>query len=121
MTDVFLAMYSVVSPVSFENVRNKWMPELKHYCPDVPVILVGTKIDLRNDPDVIERLKERSYIPKTHEDGVTLAKEISAHSYAECSALTQEGLTNVFHTAVRAVIGKQAVKPSKRSKSCTLL
>lgn len=40
-TDVFLICYSVVSPSSFDNVTSKWYPELKHHCPDAPIILVG--------------------------------------------------------------------------------
>ncbi|CAG2120627.1 unnamed protein product, partial [Medioppia subpectinata] len=46
-TDVFLICYSVVNPSSFENVRIKWFPEVRHHCPDKPIILVGTKLDLR--------------------------------------------------------------------------
>lgn len=40
-TDVFLVCYSVASPSSFENVTSKWYPEIKHHCPDAPLILVG--------------------------------------------------------------------------------
>lgn len=40
-TDVFLICFSVASPSSFENVTSKWYPEIKHHCPDAPIILVG--------------------------------------------------------------------------------
>jgi GTPase SAR1 family protein len=40
-TDVFLICFSVTSPSSFENVTSKWYPEIKHHCPDAPMILVG--------------------------------------------------------------------------------
>lgn len=40
-TDVFLICFSVASPSSFENVTSKWYPEIKHHCPDAPMILVG--------------------------------------------------------------------------------
>ena len=55
-TDVFLICYSVVNPVSFENVRAKWSPEIKHNNPDTPVVLVGTKIDLLNDKQIVRKL-----------------------------------------------------------------
>ena len=40
-TDVFLICFSVVSPSSHENVVTKWNPEIKHHCPDAPVLVVG--------------------------------------------------------------------------------
>merc|ERR1719187_2647882 len=45
-TDVFLVCLSVVSPSSFENVREKWVPEITHHCPKTPFLIVGTQIDL---------------------------------------------------------------------------
>ena len=42
-TDVFLICFSVVSPSSFENVTSKWCPEIKHHCPDAPILLIGKK------------------------------------------------------------------------------
>jgi Ras-related C3 botulinum toxin substrate 1 len=43
-TDVFVLCFSVISPTSFTNITNKWMPEIRHHCPDKPVILCGKKI-----------------------------------------------------------------------------
>ena len=47
-----------MNPASFENVRAKWYPEVRHHCNNVPLILVGTKLDLRDDADTINKLKE---------------------------------------------------------------
>ena len=57
--DVFLICFSLVNPASFENVRAKWYPEVRHHCNNVPLILVGTKLDLRDDADTINKLKEK--------------------------------------------------------------
>uniref|UniRef100_A0A6B2LVM6 Uncharacterized protein n=1 Tax=Arcella intermedia TaxID=1963864 RepID=A0A6B2LVM6_9EUKA len=46
-TNVFLVAFSVVSPESFSKVRTYWHPEVTHHCPGVPLVLVGTKVDLR--------------------------------------------------------------------------
>ncbi|GFZ10446.1 RHO-related protein from plants 2 [Actinidia rufa] len=42
--DVFLLAFSLISKASYENVAKKWIPELRHYAPGVPIILVGTKL-----------------------------------------------------------------------------
>uniref|UniRef100_A0A3B4AU79 Uncharacterized protein n=1 Tax=Periophthalmus magnuspinnatus TaxID=409849 RepID=A0A3B4AU79_9GOBI len=51
-TDVILMCFSVDSPDSLENIPEKWVPEVKHFCPNVPIILVANKKDLRHDEDV---------------------------------------------------------------------
>jgi Ras-related C3 botulinum toxin substrate 1 len=118
-TDVFLICFSLVSPASFENVRAKWYPEVSHHCPHTPIILVGTKLDLRDDKETTEKLKEKKLAPINHPQGLQMAKEISAVKYLECSALTQKGLKTVFDEAIRAVLNP--VKPSKKKKSGCIL
>ncbi|TPX64489.1 hypothetical protein SpCBS45565_g05892 [Spizellomyces sp. 'palustris'] len=118
-TDVFLICFSLVSPPSFENVRTKWYPEISHHAPNTPIILVGTKLDLREDKETIEKLREKRMAPITYPQGLQMAKEIGAVKYLECSALTQKGLKNVFDEAIRAVLCP--VVPSKRTKKCLIL
>ena len=47
MQDVFIICFSVADSNSFDNVLEKWHPEVNHYCPRVPIVLVGTKVDVR--------------------------------------------------------------------------
>ena len=103
-TDVFLICFSLESPASFENVREKWYPEVRHHDLDVPTILVGTKLDLRKDIGTIEKLKKNKQAPITRPQGLAMAKHMGAVRYLECSALTTEGLKNVFDKAVLTVI-----------------
>ena len=42
-TDVILMCFSIDSPDSLDNIPEKWTPEVKHFCPNVPIILVGNK------------------------------------------------------------------------------
>jgi small GTP-binding protein len=46
-TDVFMVIYSVDNPTSLKNVKEKWVPEVRHYSPNAALILVGTKLDTR--------------------------------------------------------------------------
>ncbi|XP_012731565.1 ras-related C3 botulinum toxin substrate 1-like [Fundulus heteroclitus] len=121
-TDVFLICFSVVSPASFENIRLKWNEELTQHCPGTPKILVGTKLDLRENQATVQALNERNLSPITYPQGLAMTKEIGAVKYVECSALTQHGLKTVFDEAVRAVLYAQPSKnPKKKKKKCTLL
>jgi len=124
--------FSLISPSSFENIKIRWYPELQHHCPGTPCLLVGTKLDLRDDAAVIEGLKNQNLAPITKEQGESLCKELNASGYVECSALTQKGLKQVFDEAARVVVGKQHKsklegssstdsKQKKKKKTCIII
>ena len=121
-TDVFLVCFSITSPISFENVKSKWFPEIEHHAPDVPFIIVGTKLDLRDDEETLSKLAAKKLAPITTEEGNALARELGAFRYLECSALTQRGLKSAFDEAIRCTIDAKESKPKKKSKKiCSLL
>ena len=73
-TDIFLVCYSTDSRTSFENIRQKWIPEVRHHCPDTPIVLLGLKNDLRNGEGGGDgRLMDSHIAPK---EGQDLANEI---------------------------------------------
>jgi len=109
-----------VSPSSFENAKTKWWPEVSHHAPDTPILLVGTKLDLREDPEMNARLRDRRMAPITYSQAVQMAKEIRAVRYLECSALTQKGLKGVFDEAIRCVLSPAPIKRRKAS-NCLVL
>ncbi|KAK2864019.1 hypothetical protein Q7C36_003173 [Tachysurus vachellii] len=112
-TDVFLICFSVVNPASFYNVQEEWVPELKSCMPHVPYILIGTQIDLRDDPKTLARLLQMKEKPLTYEQGLKLARDIGAQCYLECSALTQKGLKTVFDEAILTIFS-----PKKKKRCC---
>jgi len=124
-TDIFLLCFSVVNPYSFENVKETWLPELRHHCPSVPIILVGTKIDLKEDEKTLEELKKAGQTPISTDQGQKLAQEIKAIKYLECSALTRKGLKNVFDNALTSVVCEEhppvgSKGKEKRGGKCSL-
>lgn len=115
--DVILICFSLEHPASFENVKTKWVPEARHNCPQTPFLLVGTKLDLRDDPKTIASLAKEDKEPIKYSQGLALAKEIGAATYVECSALTQRNLKNVFDEAIKAVLNPKREK----KRRCVLL
>ncbi|KAF3328735.1 rac-like GTP-binding protein 2 [Carex littledalei] len=118
--DVFILAFSLISRPSYENVLKKWMPELRRFSPNVPVVLVGTKLDLRDDRAYLADHPNASVI--TTAQGEELRKQIGAVAYIECSSKTQQSIKAVFDTAIKVVLQpprrKEPVrKQPKRSSS----
>ena len=118
-TDVILMCFGIDNPDSFENLTEKWVPEINHFCPNVPVILVGNKKDLRNNAETHEQLSRRKLKPVSPEEGQIMADRIKAFTYLECSARTREGVRDIFETAARAAL--QRKRNRLRKPSCRLL
>ncbi|KAL6065863.1 Ras- C3 botulinum toxin substrate 2 [Balamuthia mandrillaris] len=141
-TDVFLLCYSVASPPSFLSVEAKWNYEVQHHCPDVPKLLVGTKVDLRRrqedarqqqaappprqkntrESDHSHREGEREESDRVEqeeqvecvskEEGERMAKRIGAVQHLECSALTQEGLRELRDQVVKTALSSASSQSS---------
>ena len=87
--------------------------QVKHFCPNVPIILVGNKKDLRNDASTIRELAKMKQEPVKYEEGRSMAEKINAFGYLECSAKTKEGVREVFETATRAALQTKKKKKNK--------
>lgn len=55
-------------PLSWLSSPSQWVPEVRHFCPNVPFVLVGCKMDLRNDPVTIAELKKMKQKPVSYEE-----------------------------------------------------
>ncbi|KAH9362575.1 hypothetical protein HPB48_015511 [Haemaphysalis longicornis] len=96
-TDVIWISFTIGSPDSLENIPEEWTPEVGHFCPNVPIILVGNKDDLRKDLRELANMKQK---PTAPEEGRTVAKVI-AYEHLECSAKTKDGVREVLETSTR--------------------
>jgi len=115
---VILICFAVDSPDSLDNVQEKWISEVMHFCPDLPIILVGCKKDLRRDPKTIDELRKTNQRPVAPEEGIAVGQKIGARHYLECSAKTGEGVREVFQYATRAAL---LTRNAKRKKGCVVV
>ncbi|XP_003965578.1 rho-related GTP-binding protein RhoF [Takifugu rubripes] len=120
--NLVLVCFDVTNPTSFDNVLIKWFPEVRHFCRDTPVILIGCKTDLRTDKECIRKLKATDQAPITYIQGEDTRQQMNAELYLECSAKYQENVEEIFREATKktlAFIRKQ--KNHKRKKRCAIL
>ncbi len=116
-TKVFLIYFSLVDRNSFERIEKKWVPEIINTGhAEVPYVIVGNKLDLRNDPNTLKALGITDK-PISTEEGKAMAKRVGAICYMECSAKTQEGLGELFTAAVTAVIQPEKLMPAEELKT----
>ncbi|XP_077354600.1 rho-related GTP-binding protein RhoF isoform X2 [Festucalex cinctus] len=119
---LILLCFDVTNPTSFDNVTIKWHPEVKHFCRDVPVILIGCKTDLRKDKECSRRLKAVNQAPVTYMQGVSVQQRIDAELYLECSAKYQENVDDVFREAAKKALAfRRKQMHDKRKRHCRIL
>ncbi|VFV36966.1 ras-related c3 botulinum toxin, partial [Lynx pardinus] len=109
---------SLVSPASFKNVQAKWYPKVEHHCPNTPIFLVGTNLDLTDDKGMIEKLKEKKLSPVIHLQVLALAKESSTVKYLEGSTLTHQGFKTVFDEAIQLFSARLQSRRERENVCC---
>ncbi|BFU26210.1 Rho family GTPase [Entamoeba histolytica HM-1:IMSS-B] len=123
-TDIFLLCFAVIYEPSFHNLKDKWQPEVRQHCPNAALMMVGTKIDLRDNAAEVKKITDQGLQVISPEKGQQMADELKCVKYMECSALTRKGLKEVFETAVKYVLENNAAAPppeKKDRKKCVLL
>ncbi|KAL6056181.1 GTP-binding protein rhoA [Balamuthia mandrillaris] len=106
-TDVYLLCFAIDDPESLRRAEEIYLPEVRGVTPDVPVLLVGLKADVRetSEKDVsrMVALKEAREV----------AKRVNAGGwYYECSAKRNEGVTETIMLALRLALLKQFARES---------
>ncbi len=81
-TDIFLVAFCVTSQTSFANIKEKWIPEVGHFCPNTPVLLLGLQCDLRG-----QEVNGRGYTEVPREDALQLAKDLGEEYTVKCIAV----------------------------------
>ncbi|XP_042881840.1 rho-related BTB domain-containing protein 1-like isoform X1 [Penaeus japonicus] len=113
-SDVVLLCFSVANPVSLRNCRVMWYPEIRRFCPNTPILLVGCKNDLRyicKDEQYLSYCRDRSPLVRPVREcdlvmpceGRAVAREIGVEYY-ETSVLTYFGVNEIFDNVIRAAL-----------------
>lgn len=128
-SDVFLLCFSVAMPESLRDAQDKWIAEIRQYSPDTPIILVGTQIDLRDEPPPPppQRLRSGSRRESckstkgapvfiSTKEGAYVATKLNVDSYVECSSVTEAGITRLREAAIES--GLRKVEPDESGCHC---
>ncbi|AWP15238.1 putative rho-related GTP-binding protein RhoF [Scophthalmus maximus] len=119
--NLILVCFDVTNPTSFENVLIKWYPEVKHFCPDKPVILIGCKTDLRQDKECARKLRALDLAPITYTQGEETGQQMNAELYLECSAKYQEHVEDIFREAAKTALAfGRKQRHCRRKKKCVV-
>jgi small GTP-binding protein len=100
--DIFMLCVDLVNAHSLQNGA-KWLEELTDHAPGVPILLCGTKMDLRVNKEYIKEARKKNGLiqPVTFDAGCEYAKKIGAVAYTETSALTGWGVERAFEYIMR--------------------
>ncbi|XP_036972280.1 rho-related GTP-binding protein RhoF [Acanthopagrus latus] len=120
--NLVLICFDVTNPTSFENVLIKWFPEVRHFCRDIPVILIGCKTDLRKDKECTRKLKAMNQDPITYTQGEETRQQMNAELYLECSAKYQENVEDIFREATKRTLAfNRKHRNYNKQKKCVVL
>ncbi|KAM6897851.1 rho-related GTP-binding protein RhoN-like [Xenentodon cancila] len=117
-SDAVLICFDISRPETMDSVAKKWQGETQEFCPNAKVVLVGCKLDMRTDLNVMRELSKHRLIPVTHEQGTTLARQIGAVAYAECtSKYSENSVRDVFHITTLSSVSNIRRPQLKRAGS----
>jgi GTPase SAR1 family protein len=114
-----LLLFSLIDPASFENVRTRWVPEIRQHCPDTLFVLVGTKTDLRSDSDTMQALADKRLAAITTEQGQEMSREVGAVMYREISSLQMVGVLELFMEVIE-LIAAQKLRAQRQGRCCMM-
>ncbi|XP_077278798.1 rho-related BTB domain containing isoform X3 [Temnothorax americanus] len=113
-SDVVLLCFSITNPVSLRNCKVMWYPEIRRFCPQTPVLLVGCKNDLRymyRDETYLSYFRDRSpFVRATRKSDLVMPDQARAVArelgvcYYETSVFTYYGVNEVFENSIRAAL-----------------
>jgi small GTP-binding protein len=93
-TNFFVICFACDNPISFANVKKKWYQEIKRNFPDIPIMLVSTKDDLKTENN------EKKQIVKEFE-AINMQRDIGAIGYLPTCAWSHSNVDEIFDQCVQ--------------------
>lgn len=123
--DVGIMCFSLVQSSSLKNIVTRWAKELSENNKKAKIILVGTQSDILKDSRLIEELKSHGTTTPTDEEIKSVYEKIGALKYISTSAKENDGVTAVFHEAIRVCLkpekeNRTSVKGRHNSRGCCM-
>lgn len=94
--DLLMVCYSVDSKTSLLNVQELWIPEVRHFCPDTPILLVGLKSDLYA-LDNLDKLVDPG-------EADLFATEHNLLGHYQCSSKSRQNVEELFNVAMATLL-----------------
>ncbi|KAF4478244.1 Ras-like GTP-binding protein Rho1 [Colletotrichum fructicola Nara gc5] len=105
--------FAVDEPELVSDIDTVWAPRLRELFPQKPLILAGTKMDLRIT-DKVHGMNE----PCSSREGFQIQERIGAVNYTDCSAKTGEGVEELMKEIIVQSLGyKQRMNSHGRMKN----
>ncbi|KAH9489787.1 GTP-binding protein Rho1 [Bulinus truncatus] len=102
-SDAVIICFSVENEDSLQNVKKNWVPEMQKLCPGIPMLLVGNKVDLRQ-----ESQSKSSFIGQGK--GNSFAKKNNMAGYIECSSKTGDKVKEVFDRIAQIALSRKVIR-----------
>ena len=98
-TDCVVLVGSIDNPTSLDNIKYKWIKEIRHYCKGVPIVLCANKIDLYHDERIRQELGNNGLTPINAHELQNAKKELGANVEIMTSAKLGTNVTKMFGLA----------------------
>ncbi|XP_077247688.1 mitochondrial Rho GTPase 1-like isoform X2 [Tasmannia lanceolata] len=95
LADAVVLTYGCDQPATLDRLSTFWLPELRRLQVKVPIIVVGCKLDLRDDNQQVNL--EQAMVP-------IMQQFLEIETCMECSSLNQIQVPEVFYYAQKAVL-----------------
>ena len=104
--DAVVLVFSIIEPDSIDAISKSVVRRIRTFddVPEysIPIMLIGTQTDFRNDHETLNYLSKQGKRPITDEIGEQLAREINAVKYLECSSSDEMEIAKAFEEVVWA-------------------